>query len=132
MRLLKENRYSELDYDCLFQMLLEMGISDKRSVEGLGRILIMHLLKLKFQPEKKTQSWFASVAVSRRDLNIMLNSGSKTLFNYFTENLPNIYKLARSMALAETNLPKSSIPETNPFTPDQILDDDFLAGQEPA
>ena len=90
----------------------------------------MHLLKLKFQPEKKTQSCFASVAVSRRDLNIMLNSGSKTLFNYFTENLPNIYKLARSMALAETNLPKSLIPETNPFTPDQILDDDFFAGHE--
>lgn len=127
MRLMQENRYAELDYECLFQMLLEMGISDKRSVEGLGRILIMHLLKLRFQPEKKTRSWFTSVRISRRDLKLLTASGSKTLYNYFVDNLGEIYRLARELALAETGLADELIPKQNPFSVEEILEDHFFA-----
>lgn len=131
MRLMQENRYSELDYDCLFQMLLEMGISEKRSVEGMGRILIMHLLKLKYQPEKKTKSWFTSVRISRRDLKLLTTSGSKTLYNYFVENMADIYRLARDLALSETGLSEKIIPKDNPFSVEEILDDNFFSGRDP-
>lgn len=127
IRLLQENRYAELDYDCLLEMLLEMGISDKRTVEGLGRVLIMHLLKLKYQPEKMTRSWFTSVRAHRRDLKILITSGSKTLYNYFVENLDAIYSVARDMALSETGLPEEAIPEQVVFSVDQILDDNFYS-----
>lgn len=129
IQLLQEGREREVDYNSLLQMLLEMGISDERTIEGLGRILILHLLKLMYQPHMTTRSWFNSVRVHRRDLKSAMGSKSKTLYNYFVHNLPKIYESARDMAFIETHLPDKMLPVECPFSVEEILDDDFFSGR---
>lgn len=129
IQLLQEGRESEVDYTALLQMLLEMSGSEERTVKGLSRILIMHLLKLKYQPNKMTRSWFSSVRSHRRDLLDVIKSRSKTLYNYFVEKLPDIYESARDMAIDETGLSESDIPKECPFSVEEILNPSFYAGR---
>ncbi len=124
-RMIEEGRLDELDYNSLLTLLLEMTRSDKNSVIGLARIVILHLLKLKFQPEKRSRSWLASVDANRASLNTLLDS--KTLRNYLTASLSKIYTMAKRGAHIETGLPLSTFPDECPFTIEQILDESFFA-----
>ena len=123
--LLESGRVDEVDYDSLLNLLLEIGLSEKRTVEGLARIVILHLLKLKYQPEKATRSWMSSVAANRETLQTLI--ANTTLRNHLESSLPKIYKIARRLAAIETGLGPQLFPETCPFTVGQILDDDFFA-----
>ena len=127
--LFEQGRLDEVDYDSMLQMLLEMTQSDKNSVEGLARILVMHLLKLKCQPEKRTSSWFNTVASHRASVKKLV--ASRRLRNHLVNEMPEVYRIARKLAAGETGLKLQAFPAEVPFTLEEILDDDFYAGQEP-
>jgi hypothetical protein len=55
-KLLQENRLSALDVTNLLEEVEDMGRSEKRALYSNLKVLLMHLLKYQYQPEKRLNS----------------------------------------------------------------------------
>src|SRR5260370_10100145 len=60
-RLIRAGRLDELDYANLAAYLEDMAIRDHREVKSHLRVLIAHLLKWNYPPEKRSRSWTLTV-----------------------------------------------------------------------
>ena len=66
------------------------------------------------------------VGCEQRDLIAELLDESPSLRSLPAQDLPKIHRLAVKSALRETGLPEATFPARCPFTPEQILAEDFL------
>ena len=75
-----------------------------------------------FRPDR---SWSATIREQREQIAELLDE-SPSLRSLPGQDLTKIYKLATSKALRDTGLPEATFPAVCPFTPEQILAEDFL------
>lgn len=80
-----------------------MGRSEKRQLINRLAILIMHLLKWDYQPNKRSSSWKATVKEQRIRLNILLKD-NPSLRSKIQEFIDEAYPLAVAKAEKETGL----------------------------
>lgn len=125
VQLLEAKNFTALDLDNLIEEIKAMGINQKRELKSRLRVLIMHLLKYKYQPEKISRSWISTIIEQRRQLEDLLEC-NPSLKPYFLEILEKCYQNARKDGSKETELPITKFPVDNPFTVEQILDCDFF------
>lgn len=123
--LLKNDRLDELDTPNLIEEIEDMGRSQKRAVTSNLRVIFWHLLKYKYQPERRTNSWRLTLFEHRRRLEEDL-ADSPSLKNYFYEVFSKCYQDARKEAAIETEMPLVTFPEWSPFTPEEVLDLEYL------
>ncbi|MEO5932502.1 MAG: DUF29 domain-containing protein, partial [Duganella sp.] len=88
-------------------------------------ILLIHLLKLKYQPARASNGWRGTISEQRRRIKRLLKE-MPNLANSIDEYLLDAYPDAVDGAAAETGLPKATFPTSNPFTGQQIFDPDYL------
>lgn len=124
-KLLREGKLSEIDLEHLIEEVEDMSGSQKRALLSNLRVLLMHLLKYKYQPEKRSGSWKYTIREHRQRL-IEAFEDSPSLRHYFAEVFDKCYQTARKEAADETELPLNIFPSESPFTPEQTLDEDFL------
>jgi hypothetical protein len=124
-QLLHQDRLSELDIANLIEEIEDMGRSEKRAVESNLEIVLMHLLKYKYQPSKISNSWLFTIFEHRKRLQRIFKD-SPSLMSYVREIFDECYQNARKMASLETVLPLDSFPVEPPFTSEQSLDPDYL------
>ncbi len=124
-QLLREGRLAELDVVNLLEEVEAMGNSDKHTLSSDLVVVLLHLLKWQYQPNKRTRSWEKSIAEHRRRIRKIFKS-SPSLKNYLQQTFYECYLDARKQAKIETRLPLADFPEICPFTSDQVLDEDFL------
>ncbi len=124
IQLLVEARYSELDVENLVGELESMKNSEIRELKSRLRLVIMHLLKCQFQPEHYKGRWQATLSEQRLQLNDLLTS-SPSLRRKVAEFAEHGYRVAVKGAAGETHLPVSTFPSENPYTVEQILDQEF-------
>ncbi|WP_035987433.1 DUF29 domain-containing protein [Leptolyngbya sp. KIOST-1] len=122
---LAEQRFTELDLPNLLEELGDMGRSEKRALISNLIVVLMHLLKYAYQPQKRSNSWRFTLKEHRRRLQEALKS-SPSLRAYLTQNFAECYAEARDLAATETGLDLEVFPETSPFTPEETLDREFL------
>jgi len=65
-RLLRAGRFSELDIEHLADEIEDVGKSEKRELAGRLAVLLAHLLKWSRQPEKRSNSWRATIKDQRK------------------------------------------------------------------
>lgn len=53
---LKERQLDQLDYENLIEEIESMGRSEKDALESNLKVLLMHLLKWQYQPDKRSNS----------------------------------------------------------------------------
>jgi hypothetical protein len=123
--LLREGRLAALDVANLLEEIETMGRSEKAALKSNLVVVLWHLLKWKYQPEKRSTSWELSIAEHRRRLRDAFED-SPSLKPYCEECFDQCYQDARRQARIETKLAIATFPETSPFTPEQSLDQDFL------
>jgi hypothetical protein len=123
--LLKEKKFNELDLENLIEEIEAMGKKDKRELKSRLIVLIMHLLKWKYQPQKKSPSWLKTINEQRREISLLLEE-SPSLKPSLTTILDDCYQTARKDASKETNLSLTTFPIDNPFNLAEILDRDFF------
>jgi hypothetical protein len=124
-RLLRERNLYELDFDSLIEEIESMGRSEKNALKSNLEKLLMHLLKWKYQPSKRSNSWQYSITEHcLRVLEAFENSPS--LKRYFEEVLDKCYQNARLLASRETGLSKDTFPQSCPFTVADILNPEYL------
>ena len=127
-RLLREGRFKEIDVEHVAEEIEDIGKRDHREMlRRLTRIL-QHLLKWEYQSEKRSKSWRSTMAVQRRELGKLFRQ-SPSMRRKVAAAVTEVYRDAVEDAALETDLPEESFPRECPFTPEQILDRDFLPGR---
>ncbi|MEI6069661.1 MAG: DUF29 domain-containing protein [Methylococcaceae bacterium] len=122
--LLKNGRFSELDIDNLIEEVESMGRSEKRELESRLTILLLHLLKWKYQEVRRGRSWQLSIDEQRIQFCKTLNE-NPGLKSALDEIINDAYKLAVIKAARETKISKAVFPECCPWNLAQFIEDAF-------
>lgn len=124
---LRRSRPAEVDWENVAEEIESLGKSDRRAVENNIRIVLEHLIKWRYQPERRGPSWSDSIHEHRNRLEEIIED-SPSLARVPGEVLARNYARARQKALDATGLPAAAIPEICPFSVEQVLDPDFWPG----
>jgi hypothetical protein len=123
--LLARSRLGELDLEHLIEEVDYMARRERQRLESNTEVVLAHLLKYRYQPQRRSNRWRATLVEHRRRIHVALRD-SPSLRPYLEDALADCYRHARSKALAETGLDDAALPVQNPFGLDQVLDSDFL------
>lgn len=121
---LRRRSHNALDWDHLALEMEALGKSLAAELKSRYVVLLSHLLKWQFQPERRSRSWEATIRIQRLEIadhlaeNPALAARREALF-------ARAYALARNAAAGETDLDLDIFPEQPPFTPDQAIDAGF-------
>ncbi|MGL6138477.1 MAG: DUF29 domain-containing protein [Planktothrix sp.] len=124
---LEKKDINGIDLIHLMEEILALGNEQKRKVSSYLRQLIIHLLLYQYwesERERCDKGWQTEIDDFRFELELLLKS--KTLYNYFLQEIEEIYPKARKQVIKKTDLPAAIFPEHCPFKADQLLDSDFL------
>ncbi|HVH81803.1 MAG TPA: DUF29 domain-containing protein [Stellaceae bacterium] len=123
-RLLREGDFSQIDVENAAEELEDMGRSLRNELRSRLAVLVTHLLKWQYQPGHQSRSWSSTIREQRQEIADLLDESPslRSAANDFTR----IYARARTKAVRETGLPEETFPDECPYTPEQILSEDFL------
>lgn len=122
--LLRSGRLAALDIENIAEEIEDMSKSVKHTAESNLVVLLKHLLKYRYQPEKRSGSWSATIREHRRRVNKALVD-SPSLRRYLKAEFSGCYESAREQAADETGLPPHVFP-VEPFLDlDMVLDKTF-------
>ncbi len=119
-RLLRERKLDLLDYENLIEEIEDMGNSQKDALESNLRVLLIHLLKWRYQPQKRTNSWRASIVEHCLRVNKLFKK-NPSFKRYFDEIFEETYQDALKIASIETGIPKDEFPVECPFSKEDVL-----------
>lgn len=122
--LVKAGRLDELNREILIDELESMGKRDRRELISRLVILMTHLLKWAYQPERRSSGWVGSIAEQRLQILGQLED-SPSLRALIPGALEAAYPKAVSLAVKETSLPPEHFPAECPFSPESLLDEEF-------
>lgn len=120
--LLKKRNLEELDIGNLIEEIESLGRNDKRALKSQLTRLLMHLLKLEYQPEKQegTTSWKNSIVEAERAIKYLIED-SPSLRNELDKMFNDSYEDARQDAARETGLKINNFPKACRYTLEEIL-----------
>jgi hypothetical protein len=122
---LKENKLDELDFENLAEEVEFLSYREQVILEENLVVILIHLLKWKYQPDTWANSWKTMIDQSRKKIyQCILKSPS--LQEYLHQVLDKSYDHARQLTAIETKVNLDIFPKTNPFAEDDILDRTFL------
>lgn len=128
--LLKEGKVDALDLKNIAEELDDMGKREKRELHSRLRVLLMHLLKWKFQPNHQSTNWEATIVTQRIEIQELLND-SPSLLPMVDEIAAKVFRSAVLLASVETDLPISVFPSENIYSKSDILNANFCTGRTP-
>jgi hypothetical protein len=123
--LLRHGKFSEIDIENIAEEIESMGKSDKRELINRFAILLSHLLKWQYQPERRGNSWKHTIKNQRFEVEELLKD-SPSLNHELEKQLGYAYEKALNIAIKETGLSENTFPKLCPFSLQQSLNNDFL------
>lgn len=122
--LLRQGELNRVDLDLanIAEEIEDMGKSNRWALESYLQNVLMHLLKWKYQPQRRGTSWRMSIRNGRRQIEKRLKN-SPSLKPQLPAILEEEYPSARENAADETGLPLTTFPDECPFTVEQITGD---------
>ena len=123
--LLRNGRFSALDVDHLVEELESMGARERRELRNRLKVLVAHLLKWQYQPQRRSDSWLDSITDARTQIELAIQD-SPSLINYPEKQLEPSYQKARRQASKQTGIPLSVFPVKCSYSLELILDEDWL------
>lgn len=122
--LLRQGQFNRVDLDLenIAEEIESMGKRDRRSVSSYLQNVLLHLLKWRYQPERRGASWRMSIRNGRYQVRRLI-SESPSLKPQLLAILQEEYPLVRENAADESGLPLTTFPEESPFTVEQITED---------
>ncbi|WP_448266553.1 DUF29 domain-containing protein [Nostoc sp. DSM 114159] len=122
---LQSQDYANVEWENLIEEIADMGRSERRSLKSNLIVILMHLLKWQFQPDKRSGSWEGSIIEHRRRVKEALDD-SPSLKSYLEIVFAECYTQAVKQAKAETGLSMESFPLNCPYQLAEVTDDEFL------
>lgn len=123
--LLRQGRFDEADLANIIEEIESVGRSERRSLKSSYRLVIMHLLKWQYQPERRGASW--TITIGRERGNIAEDErDNPTLAAKAAELVAEVYATARRDAADETGLAPRTFPASCPYSIDFLRDRDAM------
>ncbi|MDF5739934.1 MULTISPECIES: DUF29 domain-containing protein [unclassified Nostoc] len=124
---LKKGRWAELDIEHLVEELAALGRSEQKELGSYLQVLLMHLLKCQYQPERKTKSWVNTISNCRNKIQDCLeDTPSLQRFLEDWEWIQKYYRRARRDAANETQIPIETFSLECPFSIEQVIEPEFF------
>ncbi|MEH2236967.1 DUF29 domain-containing protein [Nostoc sp.] len=124
--LLKTQQWNQLDTVNLIEEIETLGRRERQELRNRLGVLLGHLLKWQFQPEKRSNSWLGTIREQRVQIKLLLQDSS-SLKPYLDEVFLTVYELGLALAIRETELGEQVFPEICPYTLGETLNPEFLA-----
>ncbi|WP_367114671.1 DUF29 domain-containing protein [Thiohalocapsa sp.] len=122
--LLRAGKWSDVDVAHLIEEIESMARSERRELVNRLVVLMLHLLKWRYQPALRGNSWRLSIKEQRIRLASHLGD-NPSLKSYLDEAIARAYRLAVIEAEKQTGLPETTFPDRCPFGIADMLDDHF-------
>jgi len=119
-----QSKMPELDWKDLREELASMAQNKRSAVKSNAEVLLTHLLKWVYQPERRSESWARTINERRNQISNDFEQSAILKQDYQTA-FAKCYERARRDASRETGLARSAFPEQCPFDPWQILDPEW-------
>lgn len=123
--LLRAGRLEHIDIDNITEELEGTMRSERRELENRLEVLMTHLLKCQFQPQRKSRSWIGTLGTQRVRIQRLIRD-SPSLRSKVLPFAQQAYAAAVHAAHAQTALPLSTFPDVLPYTAQQLLDNGFV------
>jgi hypothetical protein len=123
--LLRQKRFAEADLPNIIEEIEGLGNEQRRALRSSYRLIIGHLLKWQFQPERRARFWELTIARERINVHDR-EKDNKSLKNEARTIVDEAYRSAVVLASKETRLPRNTVPFDCPYTVDQLRDHDFM------
>ena len=122
--LVRQGEFNRIDLDLenIAEEIESMGRGQTHSLGSYLHNVIMHLLKWRYQPERRGTSWRLSIFNGRHQIQRLLKD-SPSLNPKVVTLIADEYRQGRQIAALETGLPLTTFPEECPFTVEQITGD---------
>jgi hypothetical protein len=101
-----------------------LGREQFNKLESALRVLLLHMLKWDYQPERRGRSWWATIGEQRLRLNDLL-ADNPGLRPRIPEAVTRAYRRARLRAVKETDLDEARFPQACPYAWDDIVSRNF-------
>lgn len=112
--LMRAGRWSDLDTEHLIDEVEDLGRSEFNAFVSAVEIVLVHMLKWDFQPERRSNSWIGSIAEHRRRITQSLKD-NPSYKSRRAAAVTRAYDVAVARAAAETNLPLDTFPPENSY-----------------
>ncbi|WP_460194393.1 DUF29 domain-containing protein [Thermosynechococcus sp. FA-CM-4201] len=123
-KLLKAGDFAHLDIAHLVEEIEALGRQERRELENRLGILIGHLLKWDYQPQKRSKSWRATIREQRRAVQKLIHQ-NPSLQPYLPQAIAEAYESGKDLVVRETPLDYSDLPESCPYPLEKVLDSQF-------
>ncbi|ASC70039.1 hypothetical protein XM38_009690 [Halomicronema hongdechloris C2206] len=123
--LLRRGQFDQLDLEHLIEEVIDLGRRERDRLVSAVRLILHHLLKWHYQPERRSRSWVKTIQRERINSQSYLED-TPSLKRIQTQDwLQKIYKIARKEAALETELSLDTFPEDCPYSWEQVFDEGF-------
>ena len=122
-------RVPGIDSENLAEEIEASARRDRNAVASRVIVIVAHLLKWKYQPSHRGVSWRLTLLEQRRSLGVILED-SPSLGRTYPNVIEAKYPAVIKQTVLETDLPAATFPATCEWTPEQILSEDFIPGDD--
>ena len=120
--LLRSGRLADADIEHIAEEIETMGRAEKRELVSRLTVLLLHLLKWRYQPNLRGRSWRLTIKEQRKEvLNHLADNPS--LRSKTDEAMAVAYDLATIKAARETAMDEDEFPAVCPWTFEQAASD---------
>ena len=126
-----EERIKQYDYDealiGLEHLYENMAKKDKRECRAFLKLLMMHILKWKTQPQKRSISWIKTIRNARNEIEIILEDTPTVNKKYIEEIWQKTFESAVKDAKYDMNFSKKEPQNFNPemLTWQEVFEDEY-------
>ena len=113
-RLLREGRLDEVDAENVAEEILDVGRNEYDKLESALRVLLLHMLKWDYQPDKRSRSWENTIDIQRRHALRQLRE-NPSLKSRTAEAIAGAYDDAQHLASSETDKDLGEFPASCPY-----------------
>lgn len=124
--LIRNRQFERVDWDNVIEEIEALGRSERDKLVSSLKVLIAHLLKRQFQPEKRSKSWENTIFRERSNIAESLEDTPSLQQFLSSEWITKAYNRGRRIAIQETELNEALFPENCPYNIEQVLDSEFL------
>ncbi len=124
-RLIRAGRFDLLDLEHIAEEIEDVGKSEQRELANRMALLLAHLLKWQFQPERQGNSWARTIKEQRKGVLSRLDETPSLKAKLSDLKwLSSVWSDAVAQASDETGI--DTLPEVCPWTEAEILGEGWL------
>jgi hypothetical protein len=123
--LIRAGSFDQLDLTHIAEEIEDVGKSEQRELASRMAVLLMHLLKLQYQPTMQSKSWQRTIKEQRRALHLHIKSTPSLQTSLANQDwVSAVYADSVSKAIDETGI--DTFPEDCPWAMSDVLTENWF------